>query len=118
MSWYYHDETTFEWSMPIYIIQTDHGTSETWIFWNLKETVELRIISEFLLLSFESRKNASHHSSYFWSSQYALLLSYFQYCQHMLDPDVSATILHFSSANEQDNDLDLQKVLQFQFFLP
>ncbi|KAI5665252.1 hypothetical protein M9H77_24575 [Catharanthus roseus] len=42
--------------------------------------------------------------------QYALLLSYFQYCQHMLDPDVSATILHFSSANEQDNDLDLQKI--------
>lgn len=42
--------------------------------------------------------------------QYALLLSYFQYCQHMVDPDVSTTVLHFLSANEQDNDLDLQKI--------
>lgn len=28
----------------------------------------------------------------------------------MLDPDVSTTALHFLSASELDNDLDLQKV--------
>ncbi|KAL3535856.1 hypothetical protein ACH5RR_004317 [Cinchona calisaya] len=41
--------------------------------------------------------------------QYALLLSYLQYCQHMLDPDIPATVLQSLLANEQDNDLDLQK---------
>lgn len=41
--------------------------------------------------------------------QYALLISYFQYCQHMLDPDIPATVLQFLSADEQDNDLDLEK---------
>ncbi|CAN1216816.1 Nuclear pore complex protein NUP205 [Linum perenne] len=41
-------------------------------------------------------------------SQYALLLSYFQYCQHTLDPDVPTTVLQFLLLEEQDNeDLDL-----------
>lgn len=45
------------------------------------------------------------------SSQYALLLSYFQYCRHMLDADVPTTILQFLSVDEQDDgDLDLEKV--------
>uniref|UniRef100_A0A5B7BQC9 Nuclear pore complex protein NUP205 n=1 Tax=Davidia involucrata TaxID=16924 RepID=A0A5B7BQC9_DAVIN len=43
--------------------------------------------------------------------QYALLLSYFQYCQHMLDPDVPTTVLQFLLLDEQDTeDLDLQKI--------
>ncbi|GFP89371.1 nuclear pore complex protein nup205 [Phtheirospermum japonicum] len=43
--------------------------------------------------------------------QYALLLSYFQYCRHMLDSDVPTTILQFLSVDEQDNgDLDLEKI--------
>ncbi|KAL3825107.1 hypothetical protein ACJIZ3_021136 [Penstemon smallii] len=43
--------------------------------------------------------------------QYALLLSYFQYCRHMLDSDVPTTILQFMSADEQDyGDLDLEKI--------
>ncbi|KAK4852857.1 hypothetical protein QYF36_000212 [Acer negundo] len=43
--------------------------------------------------------------------QYALLLSYFQYCQHMLAPDVPATVLQFLLLDEQDGeDLDLQKI--------
>lgn len=43
--------------------------------------------------------------------QYALLLSYLQYCWHMLDPDVPSTILQFLSDDEQDNvDLDLEKI--------
>ncbi|XP_052198623.1 nuclear pore complex protein NUP205 isoform X2 [Diospyros lotus] len=43
--------------------------------------------------------------------QYALLLSYFQYCQHMLDPDVPTSILQFLLINEQSTeDLDLQKM--------
>ncbi|CAN1216810.1 Nuclear pore complex protein NUP205 [Linum perenne] len=43
--------------------------------------------------------------------QYALLLSYFQYCQHTLDPDVPTTVLQFLLLEEQDNeDLDLQKI--------
>ncbi|KAJ0091057.1 hypothetical protein Patl1_13095 [Pistacia atlantica] len=42
--------------------------------------------------------------------QYALLLSYFQYCQHMLAPDVPTTVLQFLLLDEQDGeDLDLQK---------
>ncbi|CAI9100148.1 OLC1v1037088C1 [Oldenlandia corymbosa var. corymbosa] len=41
--------------------------------------------------------------------QYALLLSYLQYCQHMLDPDIPASVLQFLSANEQDDDLELHK---------
>ncbi|KAJ0031919.1 hypothetical protein Pint_13023 [Pistacia integerrima] len=48
--------------------------------------------------------------------QYALLLSYFQYCQHMLAPDVPTTVLQFLLLDEQDGeDLDLQKALQFWF---
>ncbi|KAK4487351.1 hypothetical protein RD792_006029 [Penstemon davidsonii] len=43
--------------------------------------------------------------------QYALLLSYFQYCRHMLDSDVPTTILQFMSADEQDyGDLDMEKI--------
>ncbi|KAK6945095.1 Nucleoporin Nup186/Nup192/Nup205, partial [Dillenia turbinata] len=43
--------------------------------------------------------------------QYALLLSYFQYCEHMLDPDVPTTVLQFLLHDDQDGeDLDLQKV--------
>ncbi|KAF5945828.1 hypothetical protein HYC85_016056 [Camellia sinensis] len=43
--------------------------------------------------------------------QYALLLSYFQYCQHMLDPDVPMSVLQFLLLNDQTTeDLDLQKV--------
>ncbi|KAI3946411.1 hypothetical protein MKW92_042800 [Papaver armeniacum] len=44
--------------------------------------------------------------------QYALLLSYFQYCRHMLDPDVPATVLHFLLREEQDSeeDLDIKKI--------
>lgn len=44
-------------------------------------------------------------------SQYALLLSYFQYCQHVLDPDVPTTVLQGLLVNEEDSeDIDLQKV--------
>ncbi|KAL6555058.1 hypothetical protein OROGR_006316 [Orobanche gracilis] len=43
--------------------------------------------------------------------QYALLLSYFQYCRHMLDSDVQMAFLQFLSVDEQDNgDLDLEKI--------
>lgn len=44
--------------------------------------------------------------------QYALLLSYFQYCRHMLDPDVPATVLQFLLREEQDSeeDLDMKKI--------
>lgn len=44
-------------------------------------------------------------------SQYALLLSYSQYCRHMLDSDVPMTILQFLSVDEQDyGDSDLEMV--------
>ena len=44
-------------------------------------------------------------------SQYALLLSYFQYCQHTLAPDVLTTVLQQLLLDEQDGEeLDLQKV--------
>jgi len=47
-------------------------------------------------------------------SQYALLLSYFQYCRHMLDPDVPTTVLQNVILDEQEGeDLDLQKVCSF-----
>ncbi|XP_050365168.1 nuclear pore complex protein NUP205 isoform X2 [Argentina anserina] len=43
--------------------------------------------------------------------QYALLLSYFQYCQHMLDPEIPSTVLQFLLLDEQEGeDLDLQKI--------
>ncbi|XAR66900.1 hypothetical protein NMG60_11013275 [Bertholletia excelsa] len=43
--------------------------------------------------------------------QYALLLSYFQYCQHVLDPDVPTSILQLLLLDEQSaEDLDLQKI--------
>ncbi|KAL2340478.1 hypothetical protein Fmac_008418 [Flemingia macrophylla] len=43
--------------------------------------------------------------------QYALLLSYFQYCQNMVDPDVPTTVLQFLLLNEQDNEyIDLPKI--------
>ncbi|KAK4397040.1 Nuclear pore complex protein [Sesamum angolense] len=43
--------------------------------------------------------------------QYALLLSYFQYCRHMLDSDVPTAILQFLSVDEQDDgDFDLEKI--------
>ncbi|TQD69272.1 hypothetical protein C1H46_045195 [Malus baccata] len=44
---------------------------------------------------------------------YALLLSYFQYCQHMLVQDVPSTVLQFLLLDEQDgDDMDLQKVIK------
>ncbi|KAK7411204.1 hypothetical protein VNO78_02636 [Psophocarpus tetragonolobus] len=43
--------------------------------------------------------------------QYALLLSYFQYCQNVVDPDVPTTVLQFLLLNEQDNKyIDLPKI--------
>ncbi|CAA2964556.1 nuclear pore complex NUP205 [Olea europaea subsp. europaea] len=43
--------------------------------------------------------------------QYALMLNYFHYCRHTLDPDVPPTLLQFLSIDEQDNgDLDLEKI--------
>ncbi|KAK7411180.1 hypothetical protein VNO78_02612 [Psophocarpus tetragonolobus] len=45
--------------------------------------------------------------------QYALLLSYFQYCQNVVDPDVPTTILQFLLLTEQDNEyIDLLKVIK------
>ncbi|KAH9761847.1 nuclear pore complex protein NUP205 [Citrus sinensis] len=50
--------------------------------------------------------------------QYALLLSYFQYCQHMLAPDVPTTVLQYLLLDEQDGeDLDLQKARSFYIFI-
>ncbi|KAL6226355.1 hypothetical protein ACLB2K_000317 [Fragaria x ananassa] len=47
--------------------------------------------------------------------QYALLLSYFQYCQHMLDPDIPSIVLQFLLLDEQEGeDLGLQKINQEQ----
>lgn len=44
-------------------------------------------------------------------SQYALLLSYFQYCLNVVDPDVPTSVLHFLLLSEQDNEyIDLPKV--------
>ncbi|ESQ37635.1 hypothetical protein EUTSA_v10002339mg [Eutrema salsugineum] len=43
--------------------------------------------------------------------QYALLLSYFQYCQHMIALDVPTSVVQFLLLNEQDDeDLDIQKI--------
>lgn len=43
--------------------------------------------------------------------QYALLLSYFQYCEHMLDADVPTTVLQNLLLDEREGeDLDLQKL--------
>ncbi|EOA12740.1 hypothetical protein CARUB_v10028249mg [Capsella rubella] len=43
--------------------------------------------------------------------QYALLLSYFQYCQHMISLDVPTSVVQFLLLNEQDGeDLDIQKI--------
>ncbi|KAF5788332.1 putative nucleoporin [Helianthus annuus] len=43
--------------------------------------------------------------------QYTLLLSYFQYCQHVLDPDVPTTVLQSLLVDEEENgDLDLEKI--------
>ncbi|XP_057969128.1 nuclear pore complex protein NUP205 isoform X2 [Malania oleifera] len=43
--------------------------------------------------------------------QYALLLSYFQYCQHMLNLDVPIGVLQSLLLDEQDGeDIDLQKI--------
>nr|KAJ0219450.1 hypothetical protein LSAT_V11C300117930 [Lactuca sativa] len=42
--------------------------------------------------------------------QYTLLLSYFQYCQHILDPDVPTIVLQSLLVEEQESgDLDLEK---------
>ncbi|KAL4568218.1 hypothetical protein LXL04_023825 [Taraxacum kok-saghyz] len=47
--------------------------------------------------------------------QYTLLLSYFQYCQHILDPHVPTTILQSLLVEEQESgDLDLEKIDQDQ----
>lgn len=51
-------------------------------------------------------------------SQYALLLSYFQYCEHMLAPDVPATVIQFLLLDEHDGeDLDLHNVCTSKFQL-
>ncbi|XP_021855676.2 nuclear pore complex protein NUP205 [Spinacia oleracea] len=43
--------------------------------------------------------------------QYALLLSYFQYCQHVLDPDVPRRMLQLLLGSDQDSeDMDLEKI--------
>lgn len=43
--------------------------------------------------------------------QYALLLSYFQYCRHMLDLDVPTAVLQSLLLDEQEGeDLDLEKI--------
>ncbi|XP_065850095.1 nuclear pore complex protein NUP205 [Euphorbia lathyris] len=43
--------------------------------------------------------------------QYALLLSYFQYCQHTLDPDVPTTVLQYLLLNDRDSeDQDLHEI--------
>ncbi|XP_004515149.1 nuclear pore complex protein NUP205 isoform X2 [Cicer arietinum] len=43
--------------------------------------------------------------------QYALLLSYFQYCLNVVDPDVPTSVLQFLLLSEQDNEyIDLQKI--------
>jgi nuclear pore complex protein Nup205 len=44
-------------------------------------------------------------------SQYALLLSYFQYCLNVVDPDVPTSVLQFLLLSEQDSEyIDLPKV--------
>ncbi|GAB2300342.1 hypothetical protein Dimus_034380 [Dionaea muscipula] len=43
--------------------------------------------------------------------QYALLLGYFQYCQHMLDPGVPRRLLQFLQGSGEDNDdMDLKRI--------
>ncbi|XP_013653722.2 nuclear pore complex protein NUP205 isoform X1 [Brassica napus] len=43
--------------------------------------------------------------------QYALLLSYFQYCQHMIALEVPTSVVQFLLLSEQDDaDLDIQKI--------
>lgn len=43
--------------------------------------------------------------------QYALLLSYLQYCQHVLDPDVPKKMLQLLLGTEQDSEeMDLEKI--------
>ncbi|KAJ1403556.1 hypothetical protein SESBI_27264, partial [Sesbania bispinosa] len=43
--------------------------------------------------------------------QYALLLSYFQYCLNVVDPDVPTSVLQFLLLNEQENEyIDLPKI--------
>ncbi|GAA0150858.1 hypothetical protein LIER_09706 [Lithospermum erythrorhizon] len=43
--------------------------------------------------------------------QYALFLGYCQYCQHIVDPDVPATVLQFLSGDgEESEDVDLRKI--------
>ncbi|KAI3814618.1 hypothetical protein L1987_14258 [Smallanthus sonchifolius] len=43
--------------------------------------------------------------------QYTLLLSYFQYCQHILDPDVPTAVLQSLLVDEQENgDFNLEKI--------
>ncbi|KAI4380661.1 hypothetical protein MLD38_006828 [Melastoma candidum] len=50
--------------------------------------------------------------------QYALLLSYFQYCQHMLDPDIPTKVLESLLLVEEDSvDFDLQKINKEQMEL-
>lgn len=47
--------------------------------------------------------------------QYALLLSYIQYCQHMLDPDLPTTVMQLLTMDEQENDdQDLEKIVKDQ----
>ncbi|KAF3625102.1 Nuclear pore complex protein [Capsicum annuum] len=48
--------------------------------------------------------------------QYALLLSYIQYCQHVLDPDLPTTVMQLLTTDEQENDddPDLEKIVKDQ----
>lgn len=52
---------------------------------------------------------------YFASSQYALLLSYFQYTKHILDSDIPTAILQLSEDGQEDEELDLEKVYDSYF---
>ncbi|CAH9088046.1 unnamed protein product [Cuscuta europaea] len=45
--------------------------------------------------------------------QYTLLLSYFQYCQHILDPSIPTSVMQFLPMDEQDNeDAELEKIVK------
>lgn len=71
------------------------------------------LISPFLYLFYRNRESSDFLCMFPDYSQYALLLSYIQYCQHMLDPDLPTTVLQLLTMDEQENgDLDLEKVIQ------
>lgn len=73
----------------------------TWIIRNLKTTVWFW--SDWCC--FHAFKSCSHHhhltSLYLFFRQYGLLLSFFQYCQHALDPDIEIDHAHFSTLRKE-----------------